>query len=140
MGGCDSTSNNVCRIRHVSSLFVGIVAVFSVSLALTGCKNTKAGNDSGWALYSQHCSVCHGQDGKGLVGPAIIGADSNLESYGNAQRLLEYISSAMPQNYPGSLNKKAYQELLELLLVQNKVVPAGWNVESGDLDDITLEK
>ncbi len=107
---------------------------------LTGCNTTKEGNDTGWALYSQHCSICHGQDGKGLIGPALMGDHVNLESYGNAQRLFEYMSTAMPQNYPGSLNKQAYQELLELLLVQNKIVPADWNVESGDLDDISLKK
>lgn len=142
MGGCNSTPNNICRVNHARSplRLIGLVAVCSASLTLSGCNTTKAGNDSGWALYSQHCSVCHGQDGKGLIGPAIIGSDSNLENYGNAQRLLEYISSAMPQNYPGSLNKKSYQELLELLLVQNNVVPDGWNVETGNLDNITLKK
>lgn len=141
----NSTPNHFCRVNVFSVLFrlKSIVLVFAVSLVLQGCNaspKTQQSSVSGWTLYKKHCSVCHGPDGGGYVGPAIIGVNSALESYGTAQGLLDYISTTMPQNYPGSLSDKEYKELLALLLIQNKVVPHEWSAESEELNEINLSK
>lgn len=94
----------------------------------------------GWELYGQYCASCHGPDGGGYTGPAIIGPESRLESYANAQGLLDYISSAMPQDRPGSLSEADYRELLALLLVRNRFVEDGWRSKSADLNSIKLNK
>lgn len=139
MGSGNSTRNHFYRVS-LSHRLVSFVFIFAVSLILQGCNSTKAQSDSGWALYKQHCSICHGPDGGGYIGPAIIGSNSALESYGSAQGLLDYVSTTMPQNYPGSLSDKAYRELLALLLIQNKIVPPEWRAEAGKLDEINLNE
>lgn len=94
----------------------------------------------GWERYKQHCASCHGPEGGGYTGPAIIGPESKLESYVNAQGLLDYISSAMPQDRPGSLSEADYSELLALLLIQNRFVEDGWRPESTDFNSIKLSR
>ncbi len=145
MGGGNSSSNHFRRVRGLSLLsrLKSLVLVFAVGLFLQGCSNSapkEQSSESGWVLYKKHCSICHGPDGGGYVGPAIIGANSALESYGTAQGLLDYISATMPQNYPGSLSDKEYKELLALLLIQNKIVPHEWSAESEELNEINLSE
>lgn len=96
--------------------------------------------DSGLELYREHCATCHGPDGGGYLGPAIIGPDAALQSYGNAQRLLHYISTAMPQNSPGSLSEKTYLGLLAFLLIKNGIVPQEWKPDTDELNAISLDK
>lgn len=120
-----------------SSYVPAFVALCMASL-LTGCNTTKESSDPGLALFSQHCSVCHGSDGGGLVGPAIMGNKASLQKYGNAQSLLEYISTTMPQNHPGGLTEKAYRDLLAFLLMRNNFVSSEWKPQSGDLRAIQL--
>lgn len=93
-----------------------------------------------WETFNQHCSSCHGPDGGGYIGPAIIGAEAALTSYGSAQGLFDYISATMPQSQPGSLSSEAYRELLTLLLIENNFVPSDWKAEGEDLSAIALSK
>ena len=93
-----------------------------------------------WETFNQHCASCHGPDGSGYIGPAIIGAEAALASYGSAQGLLDYISATMPQSQPGSLSSQAYRELLTLLLIENSFVSPGWKPEGKDLSAIPLNK
>lgn len=94
----------------------------------------------GWETYNQHCASCHGPDGGGYIGPAIIGPETALASYVSAQGLLDYISATMPQSQPGSLSSETYRDLLTLLLIENSFVPSDWDPEDKDLSAIPLSK
>ena len=102
-------------------------------------ENSPAEPAPGRAAYAQHCADCHGATGGGHIGPAIIGPEAALESYGNAQGLFDYISSAMPQGRPGSLDTATYRELLAFLLIRNGIVPSDWDPTGAPLDNIALD-
>ena len=79
---------------------------------------------AGQAVYTQHCAVCHGDQGQGLVGPAVIGPRAALGKHGTGKGLLEYTSQLMPQTAPGSLPAEQYRQVTGYLLVQNKLLSA----------------
>jgi cytochrome c len=78
---------------------------------------------AGQAVYAQHCGICHGDQGQGLVGPAVIGPRAALSKYGSGQGLLEYTTMLMPQTAPGSLPPEQYLQVTTYLLVQNGLLP-----------------
>ena len=72
------------------------------------------------------------------MGPAIIGARANLSKYRTARDLLDYTSSLMPQNAPGSLSPEAYLQVTAYTLVQNDEVEPNAILDSGNLERIQL--
>ena len=74
---------------------------------------------SGQAVFTSNCAKCHGANGQGITGPALIGADASLDKYNTAQGVLDFVSTAMPLNAPGSLSHQDYLDILCYLLVQN---------------------
>jgi mono/diheme cytochrome c family protein len=111
-------------------------------LIVTGadCHARELQAESGRTLFIMHCAVCHGPEGTGYTAPAIVGPDAALQSYVNAQSLLSYISTTMPQERPGSLGDGIYRGILLFLLQQNGIVPSDWDPESADLTRILLER
>lgn len=65
----------------------------------------------GTARYAQDCRSCHDIDG--AIGVAL--SDRVIASYGNAQRLFDYLQVAMPYGAPGSLDEEAYWDLVAFL-------------------------
>jgi len=83
---------------------------------------------------------CHGDSGQGQKAPAIIGPNSQLAKFKNAKDLLDYISSTMPANAPGSLTQQQYLQVLCFILVQNKFVTADTPVDPSQLERLVLTK
>jgi mono/diheme cytochrome c family protein len=79
---------------------------------------------SGQTTFAASCASCHGAQGQGITGPALIGPSSSLDKYTTALSLLSFISSAMPLSAPGSLTHQQYLEILSFLMVQNNFVSA----------------
>jgi mono/diheme cytochrome c family protein len=94
--------------------------------------------EAGRAVYAEQCAACHGTQGEGAVGPAVIGPRANLAKYRTARGLLDYTSSLMPQNAPGSLSPEAYLQVTAYLLVQNNEVQPSAPLDSSNLDGIQL--
>jgi mono/diheme cytochrome c family protein len=65
----------------------------------------------GTERYAQECRSCH--DVEGAIGVAL--SDRVIASYGNAQRLFDYLRVAMPYGAPGSLDEEAYWDLVAFL-------------------------
>lgn len=93
----------------------------------------------GHDVYLQYCAKCHGEQGQGLIGPPVIGSDARLGSYETAQGLLDYISTTMPQNKPGSLSDAEYRKVLAYLLASNDFLPKGQTLDEATLSDIAVK-
>lgn len=88
--------------------------------------------------FAAYCSYCHGDKGQGYIGPAIIGPHQNLAKYRTAEKLLDFISSTMPQDAPGSLSSKEYAQVLAFLLAQNRFVSSDSTFSPAGFGNITL--
>lgn len=106
----------------------------------TGVGNT-AGElaELGWVVYGRSCVGCHGAKGAGRPAPALIGAGAKLRRHGNAQGLIDFVSSEMPVNRPGELPAEEYQQLLAMLLVENNIVEKNTVLDFDALGDIPLK-
>jgi hypothetical protein len=74
---------------------------------------------AGQTAFANFCVRCHGASGQGVTAPAVIGANANLIKFSTAKGLLDFVSTNMPLNAPGSLSHQDYINLICYLLVQN---------------------
>jgi cytochrome c oxidase subunit 2 len=93
---------------------------------------------AGSTVFADNCAVCHGDQGQGKIGPALIGANQHLANYQTGQGLLNFIATNMPFNNPGSLTHQQYLEVLAFLMVQNHDVAAGVTFNESDLSSMGL--
>lgn len=111
---------------------------FAMAAVPVSAQDRAAPTQPGRTVYDTHCASCHGPDGTGFIGPPVIGPKAALGSYGDAQRLFRYISTAMPQNAPGSLDEQQYLDVVGYLLERNGVVETARAVHKEGLAGITL--
>ena len=97
-------------------------------------------SQAGRTVYSSNCIRCHGDNGQGVTGPAVIGTGANLNKYNTAKGLYDYLSTAMPAFAPGSLPPQSYLQVLVYLLVENKYLSAGTMLDPSQLNNIKLTK
>lgn len=95
---------------------------------------------SGQAVFTSQCAPCHGAQGQGGIGPAIIGPSASLDKYGTALGLLTKISTTMPRSNPGSLPPDQYLQVTAYLLVQNNYVQPGATLSSIQFGTVPLKK
>lgn len=74
---------------------------------------------NGEQVYASSCAMCHGDQGQGGNGPALIGDDADLSQHGDGRGLLDYISEAMPASSPGSLTEEQYLDVTAYILEAN---------------------
>lgn len=82
-------------------------------------------------LYAQHCSVCHGADRGGYIGPALNRDDTRLRAPQVAEKILSgNPSTLMPQHpaWRGSLSAKDRDLLAELVTTQPRR-KLSWNID-----------
>jgi cytochrome c len=89
-------------------------------------------------VYLGNCAGCHGANGGGGVGPAVIGNTSFPQKYHNAGQLLSFIQTTMPFSNPGSLNLYEYQQILCYLMVENSYVDSQTVFDAGSLDQVPI--
>ena len=82
---------------------------------------------------------CHGEAGEGDIAPAIIGSNANLNRFETAQSLLDYISTEMPQDEPGSLSNDSYIRIMAYLLIVNGFIYPETIFDDNDLVNVILE-
>jgi mono/diheme cytochrome c family protein len=95
--------------------------------------------DSGKTVFASHCSKCHGDQGQGITGPALIGSNANLTKYNTAQGLLNFVATSMPLDAPGSLTHQEYLQVLCFLLVQNNFASADGSFNESALGSVQLK-
>jgi cytochrome c len=82
-------------------------------------------------IYAQKCAACHGEQGKGGISAALVGAPpmkgmdspktiANFWPYSTT--LFDFIRRAMPFTQPRSLSDDEVYALTAYILVQNKLI------------------
>jgi S-disulfanyl-L-cysteine oxidoreductase SoxD len=94
---------------------------------------------AGRDVYAAECAKCHGEQGEGGTGPVVIGGSRRIASYGDTDRLYDYVSRTMPFDDAGSLSEDQYWEVIAYLLDANELLPAEV-VLGPDSETITLER
>ena len=94
---------------------------------------------AGRDVYTAECAKCHGEDGEGGTGPLVIGGSRRIASYGDTDRLYDYVSRTMPFDDAGSLTEDQYWAVIAYLLDANELLPVEV-VLGPDTDTITLER
>lgn len=117
-------------------------ALTAVAGAAATASSTTVGQlaTSGQTVFSSTCAPCHGAQGQGGVGPALIGSAANLGKYDTALGLLTKISTTMPRNAPASLPPDQYLQVTSYLLVQNNYVQPGATLSSIQFGAVSLKK
>ncbi|MBA2264604.1 MAG: c-type cytochrome [Chloroflexi bacterium] len=93
---------------------------------------------SGAEFYAASCASCHGTDGEGDIGPALVGENYAFRSRGTAQGLYDYVSDAMPFDAPGSLPEQEYWDILAWILDQNELLPEGTQLGPENAADVNV--
>ena len=94
---------------------------------------------AGQDVYAAECAKCHGEQGEGGTGPVLIGGSRRIASYGDTDRLYDYVSRTMPFDDAGSLSEQEYWDSIAYLLDANELLPAE-AVLGPDSETITLER
>jgi cytochrome c len=141
---------HVLAILLISPFLVGMVVGCGgqsspQSTTVTATTTTSGGAtfgqfaDAGKTVFTSRCSKCHGDQGQGITGPAVIGPSANLVKYATAQGLLNFVSTAMPLDAPGSLSHQEYLQVFCFLLVQNNDASASGAFSESALANVQLK-
>ena len=92
----------------------------------------------GETVFASHCAFCHGKNGGGGRGPAVIGVTASLGKYNTAQGLLDYVSTNMPKSNPGSLSHQDHLNVVSFLLVRNNYLSEDAAFLESQLGNVSL--
>lgn len=130
-------SRSVCG-NNVAAVVLAVVALgLSWPVIADGTLPQDSQAAQGRKVFVTHCAHCHGQDGQGYIGPAVIGAGA-LAQYDTAQRLYEYTTATMPQTNPGGLTQQQYIQVIDYLLVANDIIDPDTKLKRSELGEISL--
>jgi len=79
--------------------------------------------DAGEPVYAANCAMCHGENGEGGAGPAVIGETVDLSKYTNAAELYVFIQTHALENGQATLTEEDILGVVAFLLVENDLVP-----------------
>jgi mono/diheme cytochrome c family protein len=126
------------RGHGIQSLCAGIVTALlfpSLSAAAAALATASGGplptlftdreGAQGRIVFEQHCAVCHGEDLRGKVGPAVIGpALGSAADHTTVSIMFNVIVAEMPADDPASLTHDDYADVMAYILQRNGY-PAG---------------
>lgn len=101
----------------------------------------------GQGVFSSKCVTCHGPSGQGTaLGPALWGSGFVVGKYNgttlfaaNGQAMLNFISTSMPLNAPGTLSHTDAVNVLCYLLVQENQVTPSAAFDESQLGNLSLK-
>ena len=106
-------------------LVVGVVGGSALLASLPTRAQDGSQVQRGKVVYEERCAKCHGEQGQGKLGRALIGSTANLGGYGTARGLFDYTRKIMPIDAPGKLLESEYWAVLAYILTENKLLPDG---------------
>jgi mono/diheme cytochrome c family protein len=111
------------QVRPIGLLWVALLLM----IVAWGCETQQTAaaqqRSQGKALYQRYCAHCHGDQGQGKRGPALIGSTHGLRGYETAQGLYDYTRVVMPGDGAGTLQPDEYWAILAFILEGNGVLP-----------------
>jgi cytochrome c len=126
------------------------VAAWSIDVAPDG-RGLPAGSGdvlTGAHIFAAQCAACHGAQGQGLIGDALVGGQGTLATakpkrtigsyWPYATTLFDYIRRAMPYNAPESLSANEVYAVCAFLLNQNGVVPPDTRLDAVSLPRVKM--
>ena len=126
------------------------VAAWSIDVAPDG-RGLPAGSGdvlTGAHIFAAQCAACHGAQGQGLIGDALVGGQGTLATakpkrtvgsyWPYATTLFDYIRRAMPYNAPESLSADEVYAVCAFLLNQNGVVPPDTRLDAVSLPRVKM--
>jgi cytochrome c len=103
---------------------------------------------TGAHIFAAQCAACHGAQGQGLIGDALVGRQGTLATakprrtigsyWPYATTLFDYIRRAMPYNAPESLSADQVYAVCAFLLNQNGVVPPDTRLDAVSLPRVKM--
>lgn len=94
----------------------------------------------GRQLYTAHCARCHGDQGEGKRGPALIGPHYAFSGRGTARGLYDYVSKVMPFDAPGTLKEEEHWAILAFILNRNDLLASDTVLKPENAESIPLVK
>ena len=102
-----------------------LLLLLGVSVRAASAQTPQGTTQDGELLYAERCAKCHGEQGQGKLGRALIGSTANLGGYGTARGLFDYTRKIMPIDAPGKLLESEYWAVLAYILTENKLLSDG---------------
>lgn len=78
----------------------------------------------GEALYQEHCSLCHGKDGRGGVGfkTPLWGQQTQIKKFDTAMAMFEYNQLLMPFQDPSKVTDDEKWAIIHFILASNGTI------------------
>jgi cytochrome c len=126
------------------------LAAWNIDIAPDG-RGLPAGSGdvaTGARVFAAQCAACHGAQGQGLLGDALVGGRGTLASakpkrtvgsyWPYATTLFDYIRRAMPFTAPESLSADDVYAVCAFLLNQNGIVPPDTRLDARSLPAVKM--
>ncbi|ASV99305.1 c-type cytochrome [Paraburkholderia aromaticivorans] len=126
------------------------LAAWNIDIAPDG-RGLPAGSGdvaTGAHVFATKCAACHGAQGQGGLGDALVGGQGTLASakpkrtvgsyWPYATTLFDYIRRAMPYNAPESLSADEVYAVSAFLLNQNGIVAANTRLDAASLPRVVM--
>ena len=126
------------------------IAAWNIDVAPDG-RGLPAGSGdvaTGARVFAAQCAACHGTQGQGLLGDALVGGRGTLASakpkrtvgsyWPYATTLFDYIRRAMPFTAPESLSADDVYAVCAFLLNQNGIVPPDTRLDARSLPAVKM--
>lgn len=102
----------------------------------------------GRLVFSAKCATCHGAEGQGGIGDALVGGAGTLASgkpvktvgsyWPYATTLFDYIHRAMPYDHPESLSADEVYAVTAFVLNLNGIVPENARLDAHSLTKVRM--
>lgn len=113
----NQTASNSTSTTNTSGTSTGGTSGASSTGNSTTATTGGSSVQQGQVIFQQQCSMCHGTNGQGGAGPALMGSGSALSgSMTQQSSLTSFIKANMPLTSPGSLSQQQATDVASFIL------------------------
>jgi alcohol dehydrogenase (cytochrome c) len=141
VGQTGSTEHVVVNLTAIAALVLITAAATASAPVRSAGAYSRDQAQAGANVYGAACASCHGAKLQGGAAPALKGssfAKSIETTFPSTAKLLEFISTQMPVNNPGSLSKTQYTQVLSFILASNHYPASAESSGPSAFGDVSL--